>query len=201
MNIKSLAYVVLFSFCFCLQGADEAITAAVKSSDIESLKWLLMPGTYVRLQDKKLYSSLAQQKTKETYMNLDAFGLADIRHGTMAFLKAAAALFFGYEFYNRMIEEKDHGKTGLVRDISLWNLVLEDVRPTLVAAPRESLERLGEIMKDNWQTVCYSVITTYFAAKSYDDLCSIANKDERHARYLRALAVESIVARVPVFEQ
>ncbi len=201
MNIKSLVYMVLFTFSPFIQGVDESVKAAITASDIQSLKGLLMPGAYVRLQDKKIYSSLAQQKTKEAYMNLTAFGFADIKHGIMFLAKAGATAFFAHEFYNRMMEVKNYSKDATERNTNLWDLVKVDVVPQVVAAPTDALTVLGQIMKDNWQTFSYSVVAAYFAAKSYDDACGIVNKDDRYARYIHALAVESLVARVPVFEQ
>ncbi|MBA2307307.1 hypothetical protein H0W26_04210 [Candidatus Dependentiae bacterium] len=216
MNIRFLACVAVFSVSPFMHGVDESIAAAIKSSNIESLKALLMPGAYVRLQDKKIYSSLAQQKTRETYMNLQSSGLIDIKYGFTALVKAGAALFFAKEFYDKCTIDAGIINPGNIDNGNVDNgqliVVVEEanqeasgfslsfakkVMDNCIAKPKEALTTLGGTLKEYYPVLAAS----YFAYKSLEDVHAISYKDDRYNKYIHALAVESLIARVPVFEQ
>ena len=202
MNIKSLACITLFAFSSSIYGIDESIRAAIQSSNVESLQALLMPGAYVRLQDKKLYSSLAQQKTKDAFLKLQSSSFSDIKRGGASLFKALLAVLSAKEFYTLISTQTSYtDKDDQQGNATIAEYLRDKVAYNAKDNPKEAFLHAAHITSTHWGAFLCASVAGYFGCKSWGDFKAIMHKDQRSVNYIRALAVESLVARVPVFEQ
>ncbi|MBA3752400.1 hypothetical protein H0X06_06475 [Candidatus Dependentiae bacterium] len=206
MNVRNMIWIVAVSACSLSWAADGIIIDAIKASDPVGLRSLLMPGFYVRSQDKKLYSSLAQQKTKETYVNLYATSFADLGYAVKGSLKAAFAAFFLKNLYENSIKGKIEAINGPLKDAD-DNPVkgsFMDSLPSKESALSFFAEQRYMPLLESFQADCTAPVMgltgIYFLKESISDFFAIVNKKDRYTRHLKALAVEAIVLRLPVFD-
>lgn len=83
MKVKIVALLMachLLYYPYILSDSEDRIVDAIESSDPDALRDLLIPGFLIRLEDKKRYVNLAQERTNATHAQLNKFKGTDLLH-------------------------------------------------------------------------------------------------------------------------
>jgi hypothetical protein len=174
--MKRIVFVLLCLFPLGTHATDDRFLDAIKRSDPEYLHQLLMPGFYIRADDKKKYFALAQDMTNKTFSELHKFSYFDSIRSLNALGKLGTSAF---------------SLIGLIAFYRTnWTIFRYD----------DANQPVGlETTKE--RSVIYGflgALTTYFGFKAITDFTSIFSKQERFERHRNALAVEAVIQRLPV---
>ncbi len=175
--------------------AEDRIMAAILASDPVAASHFLMPGFFVRADQKKEYLFKAQEMTNQTYMELNEFGLSDIARLLIGLTKCAlgaSALWYAAPKLSSWYSAKEGGDAP-----PTVGGAAAAVAPALPAEPKVdkfSLEGLKGVRTKIGSALCGA----YVALRGLKDLKTLGTRSQRYINHHNALAVEAIIQRLPV---
>ncbi len=180
-----------------------AIIEAIKSSDPDELRSLLIPGFYIQKDKKAEYLELARNVTNETYTNLNRSSWSDLTRflkGGIELAAAGIAGFCAYSLYrgtigvyhHTLVPRNEQGEAiaaPISRYYASWGekLVKSSDNIDLFESEYTHLASIGSL----------GVLTLYWAAKGINEWRTVAAAHDRSEHHKRALAVEAIIQRLP----
>lgn len=225
MNYKRL--VLIFALCNTMAafGTEDKIIETVEHSNPERLQCLLMPGFLIRLEDKKRYVGLAQDVTNRTFADLHKTCFYDVIKGARCALYVGLAIYFGKHFYdnvsflrpvlsslvplvgNRSGEQVQQPPANAAQGQSQQPPINAAPAQQSVHQPAHEQPGISEcgggiikMLSDHSAALCGAAFSTYFANKALKEFKEILVSKARQKRHKNALAVETIIQRLPAFD-
>ncbi len=182
---------ILLSLIFLSVGSvtandtQDLIIEALKNSDPEALRQLLMPGFYIHSDQKKKYYAYAQEVTNRSYADLSSHSASDVPSIVFGTAKLAIAALFGYLGYRYYYGRMDVSSFG-----EAPNYIPESNRYFSMDTPADRPYRTGVL-------VALASLAAYFGYNGLEEFSSVLSKYPRLVRHHDALAVEAIISRIP----
>ncbi len=186
MKMKLLAALLLSSVMVQANNTDKMVEA-IRRVDPDYLNQLLIPGFFIRPEEKTRYLAKAQEMTNRTFNELQSFSLGDcIRFVSGSVKSGLGALCVGlaYGCYNGLL------------DVSRWKWEGEPAQRRIVT--QDFLATDANYQKGAAGVL--GVLSLYLLNNGWTDFSDITSKKSRLLRHRNALAVEAVIQRLPVCE-
>ena len=177
MKLKLIVLLVLSSMQM-YGSAEDKIVDAIRSSDPRTLRQLLLPGFRIGKDEKKRYQELAKGITNKTYADQYSYSVSDLGRFMKAGLKCAGAAFL---FMQAKPDEVKNEGTEYV----------STVFPNFFSG-------YDKIFRHKVNRGILGFLGVWFAYSGLVDIGRVAGKKQSHDEHINALAVETIINRIPV---
>lgn len=197
----------------------DKIMMAIEASNPAEVCHFIIPGYFIRADQKARYLAKAQEVSNQTYIELTSYGLSDLTKIVSGLVKCSAAALFGimgYKYYRGNV------KLGcLVPDTKTLTYTksdesgnkLESIKVTnndgVVGTWQLDLLKQVEVTYADFKWQDYHkpesrcllgvivIAALYSAKKGLSDFWSVVKRTERVKKHKDALAVEALIQRLP----
>lgn len=168
-----------------IYALEDKMIDSLQRIDTDNLNKLLIPGFFIRAEEKKRYLDVAKEMTNRTHQELHSYSGWDIVRlgkGLSQLALSGASAAAAYLYY------KKHW------DISLWSV-----------HPGQPRRIQGQDLTDIYQrSAVYGVLgflSWYMLCDSLEQFSAIIDKKDRLDNHRRALQNEAVIQRIPVIDQ